>query len=420
MGVSIYMRITEVQSNKEAYETFVLEARKYGSLGIVVDSEASYQKALKIDRNLELCMELSQLYLENNMKNQLFNWAESLVDQFPQEPKVYENLIQLNKEYGKYEECFRVYQLAKKKEALSNSIEELMGNIEYSYKIEGGGYEELSLYVGGYCAVYDGEAWGYVSELGNMIRPCKYSYAGGYATNSYAPIQDGDGEWYYIDKEGNKRLVVQQLKNCTYLGIYAEEVLVASDGTSYSYYNAEFDKQSGDYVYASNMNGGVAAIQEESGWSLINSSYTVITKQRYESMIVDELHYSYKGGRAFGYRNGRYYMLDGEGNEVDTVSIQNAKLFNGGDYAAVQVDGKWGFIDKKGGITIEAQYEDARSFRNGFAAVKQGGKWGFIDERGKVVIEFQFEDAHDFTSRGCVFVKEYGQWTVLKLYKYND
>jgi hypothetical protein len=39
--------------------------------------------------------------------------------------------------------------------------------------------------------------------------------------------------------------------------------------------------------------------------------------------------------------------------------------------AAVQLNNKWGYIDATGQMTIDAQYEDAYNFVNGFARAAQ-------------------------------------------------
>ena len=96
---------------------------------------------------------------------------------------------------------------------------------------------------------------------------------------------------------------------------------------------------------------------------------------------------------------------------------------NGGGSAAeqpiglygVQVDGKWGFIDKSGNLVIQPQFEiDASSdlppvFTDGLAPVRLNGKMGYINTRGKMVIEPQFAQARNF-SDGLAVVNVRGQW----------
>lgn len=65
--------------------------------------------------------------------------------------------------------------------------------------------------------------------------------------------------------------------------------------------------------------------------------------------------------------------------------------------AAVQKNGKWGYIDRAGRTAVALQYEGAKDFSEGLAAVKQGGKWGFIDKTGSLVIQPQFVYAQAFS-----------------------
>ena len=97
----------------------------------------------------------------------------------------------------------------------------------------------------------------------------------------------------------------------------------------------------------------------------------------------------------------------------------DARLFLDDTYAAAVIDGKWGFIDKNGDVVVQPEFDDAHSFQNGLAAVKVGNSWGYINMQGKLVIDAVFEDAGDFNSSGCAFVKNQGNWVLLKLYEYN-
>jgi hypothetical protein len=68
----------------------------------------------------------------------------------------------------------------------------------------------------------------------------------------------------------------------------------------------------------------------------------------------------------------------------------------------VEVNGRWGFIDKQGKIAIEPQFGEPSSFHDGMAAVRVGEKsspprYGFINESGAFVIEPQFSTAWQFS-----------------------
>jgi hypothetical protein len=50
--------------------------------------------------------------------------------------------------------------------------------------------------------------------------------------------------------------------------------------------------------------------------------------------------------------------------------------------------GKWGYIDKRGRLVIDAEFESAAPFSEGLAAVGVGrNRYGYIDTAGKFVIE---------------------------------
>ncbi len=65
--------------------------------------------------------------------------------------------------------------------------------------------------------------------------------------------------------------------------------------------------------------------------------------------------------------------------------------------AAVEVDGKLGYIDKAGKWIIEPQFHSAEPFFEGLAAVEVDGKYGFIDRRGKFIIRPQYDLATRFS-----------------------
>jgi len=110
--------------------------------------------------------------------------------------------------------------------------------------------------------------------------------------------------------------------------------------------------------------------------------------------------------------------MDLEGKQITSDTYEDVKIFNGDGYAAVKVNGKWGFINKDGEVVIKPQYEDARSFSNGYAAVKKNKTWGFIDANNEIFIDYMFSEVKDFTNSGSVFVK-IGTWKLLRLYSYN-
>lgn len=62
----------------------------------------------------------------------------------------------------------------------------------------------------------------------------------------------------------------------------------------------------------------------------------------------------------------------------------------------VEIDGKWGLIDKTGKFVIEPKYDDITTFAEGLAIVDLQGKSGYINRQGEIVIPIVYEQASVF------------------------
>jgi hypothetical protein len=102
-----------------------------------------------------------------------------------------------------------------------------------------------------------------------------------------------------------------------------------------------------------------------------------------------------------------YGFVDLKGKIVIEPQWEDATDFHEG-YAAVNKKGKWGWVDKAG-LHIDQQLSKPVQFHGGLALFERDGKTGFVDPTGKVVIEPQWELAWDF-NEGLAAVKRNGKW----------
>lgn len=65
--------------------------------------------------------------------------------------------------------------------------------------------------------------------------------------------------------------------------------------------------------------------------------------------------------------------------------------------AAVRVDDRWGFIDRKGHMAIQPQWDGVSAFVEGFACVWRGDRAGFINETGTLVVPITFAGLAQFS-----------------------
>ena len=68
---------------------------------------------------------------------------------------------------------------------------------------------------------------------------------------------------------------------------------------------------------------------------------------------------------------------------------EEASDFFDNGLACIQINGKWGFIDKTGEFVTPPQFSGVNgfSFNKGYISVSKGAKIGIMDDSGKIIIE---------------------------------
>ena len=93
--------------------------------------------------------------------------------------------------------------------------------------------------------------------------------------------------------------------------------------------------------------------------------------------------------------NGKWGYINKSGKEVVPPKYDEAGFFHEG-LAGVELNGKWGYINKSGKEVVPLKYDGARSFHEGLAIVSLNGKWGYINKSGKEVVPPKYDYAWDF------------------------
>lgn len=104
----------------------------------------------------------------------------------------------------------------------------------------------------------------------------------------------------------------------------------------------------------------------------------------------------YSCDRAAVEKDGKWGFIDKDDKLVVALKYDEVKNYDGG-YAAVSVNGKWGFVNKNGEEVVPLKYDDAGTFHYGPARVKLNEKWGFIDLKGKEIVPTKYDKVRDFS-----------------------
>lgn len=107
---------------------------------------------------------------------------------------------------------------------------------------------------------------------------------------------------------------------------------------------------------------------------------------------------------AMGFRiveDGRSGFADRDGRVTLLESVEEMGDVHGG-LAAVRVGGRWGLLRRDGTRHVSARFEEITPFYRGVATARLNGRWGLIDSAGETLLPFEFEsiavDGHDQTA----------------------
>lgn len=112
-------------------------------------------------------------------------------------------------------------------------------------------------------------------------------------------------------------------------------------------------------------------------------------------------------------RSGKFYFSDEFGKPIFNTAFDKAEDFKE-NFAEVKINGKWGFINKKGELIIKPQFYETHPFSNGLSQVAFGpnAKHGYIDTAGNFIIKPQYDNASAFADNKAWVLLD-GKWGLI-------
>lgn len=383
-------------------ETLLMEADSLVERGIYVRAITNYKKALETETKLnpEIQKKLLVAYKEYGDMDAYTALVEQRTKDGTAEEEEY---LTAASEYYQGQDIEEAVALLRKGIAATGlaSLEEYMETIRYAYEMKASGYQQITPTINNdIMPAYDGEKWGYVSASLGKVLPFIYDSATPFGSQGYAVVSQ-NGTYYAILKNGDRYGAddgssYPQMTDV--LMVSGSRILGKRDG-KYSYFNYDFAPFNADFQFDAVTGNacGVAAVCKDDKWGIIKDSGEMVTDYIYEEVAVNSLGCAFAGDRAMVCENGKWCMIDVEGNRVGDEGYANAKAPESEGFVAVcNEQGLWGYINRDGMQVIEFQYKDARSFSNHLGAVKEIDEWEYVSENNAVVIEGPFYGARPF------------------------
>ena len=421
-----------VKNRMEALQNYrghLQAAQEYAANGILSDALASYEAALELNPSLETYLAVGELFMDNGQYYNAEDWYEDeLLERYPKSSETYAFGIRTKLAQNNVREAYQIYDVYQEHGLNSAVVEDLIAPLRYSFDLLGN-YQEVRAFtnVAKMAAVKIGNGWGYIDATGALVVRNIYQNAGDFA--ELAPVVDQEGEAYFIDTAGNKKLSASyfQEKDPDFGTIVAfanvqDGMVLASNGKIWNYYDqASHEKLFGGYQEATGITNGIGAVSTDGeNWALISAAGQEITPAQYQGVLMDSKGVLCRCNAVFVKQNNGYLLVDRQGQPLNGTRYEDACAFNENSWAAVQKGGKWLFVNENGEEKSLGEFEQVKSFSTGVAAARQGEQWGYINGDGEWIIEPQFLDAEAFTSDGVAFVKTAeDQWQLLTLYRFH-
>lgn len=208
--------------------------------------------------------------------------------------------------------------------------------------------------------------WGLINKFGKEITPIKYNFIG--------PTSEGLSIVHFDEKLG----------------------LLFKDGKEISPIMYDEIRSFDDGLAIIKLNGKYGFI-DRSGKELIPIIYDTVER--------------FSEGLALVHLNWQPIFIDKTGKHIIELNESiNAESFKDGlSRVRFRWDKRYGVINSKGETVVDFKYDHINSFVEGFAAVNLYGKWGFIDKMGKEITKItaqKYDEVIDFSEGRAVVIIE--------------
>ena len=140
-----------------------------------------------------------------------------------------------------------------------------------------------------------------------------------------------------------------------------------------------------DFFYRHQDGMGTATLNDKEG--LLDENNNIVLP-----LIYDEV--SYRKGVACVKKDGKAWFVDKTGEKISPCYYEDGNQFwNGSEWAAVKINGKWGYINRDFNFVIRPEWDEVfpgANVEDDRIPVKRNGKWGFVNSKGEIVIDLQF------------------------------
>lgn len=401
-------------SKHKKYNEYMAKAKALDEKEIYIDALDQYKNALEFTKN-KFPVEEAILddYLNLKKYNDFEKQGSMILENYNYPRDITKKIVDYYIDRKQSANALKVVNAYLERQPKDDDFLELQGKLRGIYTEVYFGGASIDEYYNGFYVFTNDEKKGLMKSDGTEKIKATYDEISPYGKEPNYAAVCVDGDWYYVDKNGYKKLVPDFKVDS--LGVFGNKLAPYKIAESYSYIDEYANKATElTYDFAGGFANKRAAVKKDGKWAVIKNDFSQVTDFIYDDVLVDDFGFATSQNVYIAKLDGKYHIFDLDGNMIGSEGFDEAKAFMSDDATAVKVGDKWGFANKKGEIELMTEYKDAEPFANGFAAVYDGKNWGYINKNATVVIDFEFNEAGCFNSSGVASVRK-GTWKFIKL-----
>lgn len=245
-------------------------------------------------------------------------------------------------------------------------------------------------------AVLDKEFWGFIDEKGNYILQPMYNAARDFSSG--IGLIKNLGDWYYVDKDG---IIINSTSDYITRYDFSEKLARIEQNNLWGYINTSGEMViQPQFTDANDFKNGYAAVRSGSLWGFINTKGNYIIEPQFK----DAKNFENDAARVKSDKGWIFVNIQNKTFPSSPDQYEIRKDFSDG-MAYILKDKLFGYINNKGEIVIQAQFQDVGNFNNGYAPVFIEKQWGYINKSGDYMVNPKFEVAKEFKD-GMALVKD--------------
>lgn len=243
----------------------------------------------------------------------------------------------------------------------------------------------------GLAAVWKDGKCGYIDKEGNEVIPLSDKYSGEKFSDGMLAVFK-DEKYGFVNTKG-ELLIPYTFEAQSEMGDASEFhegfTIVYNDGSPSCVDKSGKELSIGDYSFILDFNDGMAVVNRDNKYGFIDTSGKEVIPCAYEEAT------SFSEGYAFVKKDGKYMQIDKSGKILNTFNYENIREFHDGLAMVSKKSGNdilSGYIDTKGNEVIPCIYTSYSDFSEGLAAVEKDGIYGFVDKKGNCTFDLKDEE----------------------------